>query len=102
MVALGEDHLLVVEDWEVPRVDQVRFVLLDQVVDKVLLGEILTLVKGSQVLLHVLINQRLLDRILLPLAVLDLLLLLLSCLDLLEVGWHRVHLPVRVGRDLLK
>jgi hypothetical protein len=38
------------------RVNQVRFVLLDQVVDKVLLGEVLTLVKGSQVLLQVLIN----------------------------------------------
>jgi hypothetical protein len=38
------------------RVNQVRFVLLDQVVDKVLLGEVLTLVKGSQVLLQVLID----------------------------------------------
>ena len=38
----------------------------------------------------------------LSLAVLDLLLLFLGCLDLLEVGWHRVHVPVRVVRDLLK
>ena len=83
------------------RVNQVRFVVLDQVVDKVLLGEVLTLVEGSQVLLQVLINEGLLGSRLLPLGVLDLLLLLLGCLDLLEVGWHRVHVPVRVVRDLL-
>ena len=82
--------------------DQVRFVLLDQVVDKVLLGEVLILIEGSHVLLQVLINQRLLDRRLLPLPVLDLLLLFLGSLDLFEVRWHRIQVPLRVLGDLLK